>query len=635
MSKSTAISGPDRAHKGDGSAARFAMEALPQPLAGCIASIIKAARLWKSEREEVMRELTAHAQDAIKAGRDPQEIVASMGDPVTVGRLLRRSSRRKRPLAWQIWRRSKQALGLAVLVVVVGYAGLFVRFYVGSPTINYNYIAELNERGKAFSEDQHALPAYNALQQAWARELKLLEAAKDETEQTLSQSELNELRWAHENIPRSTAEYSNYDLLLEAHERLRPLIDEAVRASNRPVLGVLYSDRHEQTVSEDGVWTTTILPPSEDPAEGGSLVGVLLPWLTETRKHAQLFAFDAMLAARNGEPERAVSSLSATFNTARLIGQEHTLIASLVAMAVQTMGEDVLLRMLHEHPGLLNAQHLRDLAHAIASSSQVTQRLDFATEKRMFRDMLQRVYTLEADGDGRLTPKAMELLNQFIEPKITYFSDNMVDAPTGATQFAGPVAMVAYGSRRDQEEMYDRLISLAEAMLQESPGSAAYARLHERHQALASQLQDSARYWMVERLAPAFGRSVSSAHSTAAHTDATLVVIALHVHHQQTGQWPQILSELTPGLLPRIPDDLFDPAGQIKYRVIDNTPFVYFIGSNGVDDGGTHPKSASLVRGVRSFELRYGRGYPYGLSSDPTVPENQADWVIYPPHPES
>jgi hypothetical protein len=365
------------------------------------------------------------------------------------------------------------------------------------------------------------------------------------------------------------------------------------------------------------------------------LVGVLLPWLAETRNHARLFAFDAVLAARNGEPERAVSSLSAVFNTARLIGQEHTLIASLVAIAIQALGEDVLLRMLHDHPGILDAQHLRDLAHVIAASSQVAQRLDFATEQRMFRDMLQRAYTLEADGDGRLTPQALELINEFIEPDFDFFLDVTVVSPSAATRFAGPVAMVAYGSRRDQEEMYDRLIAIAEAMLQESPGSAQYARLHERNQALASQFQDSARYWMVQRLAPAFERSVSSAHSSAAHTDATLVVIALHVHHQQTGQWPQTLSELTPGLLPQIPDDPFDPAGQIKYRVIDNTPFVYFIGSNGVDNAGTHPKSASLIRGVRSFELRYGRGYPYGLSADPTVPENQADWVIYPPHPES
>ena len=120
---------------------------------------------------------------------------------------------------------------------------------------------------------------------------------------------------------------------------------------------------------------------------------MLLPALGQARGIAQLIAFDALLAARDNNPDRAAESLTAIFNTARLIGQEHTLIASLVAIAIQTEGENMLLHILYNHPDLLNESHLAAIAHTAAVSGRTARQLDFATERRMFGDFLQRAYT--------------------------------------------------------------------------------------------------------------------------------------------------------------------------------------------------------------------------------------------------
>jgi hypothetical protein len=591
---------------------------LPDPVAQRIAAIVRATRLWKSEQSDIARELIAHAHDALSTGRSPEQTADSLGDPTTIAPLLRRSAHRKRPWHWHARHRTLQAIGVSLLALIGVYTVLFVRFNTGSPTITHNYLAELNERNAAFSEDERALPAFEALERAWSpvfRELLTFDT-RDQNGNELPQH-------ATERFPYTPPNARGYAELVAAHARVRPHIDDAITASRLPTLGILYSDRYEEVTNENGTIEYKMLPPTEDPALGGTVIEVLLPWLGHARNNSKLIAFDAVLAARDNDPDRAAESLSAVFDTARLIGQEHTLISSLVAIAIQTMGETVLLQILHDHPNLLTESHLTAIAHTAATSGRVARGLDFETERRMFGDFLQRAYTDDGHGDGRLTAEGIRLA-LLMNGVMPGEPDDLARTDILPMRFTGPVAMLSFGSRRDQREMHERLMRLAESLLAATPGSDTHRRLHREADELTETLRSDPRFRMAEILTPAFTRAVETAHKSHAHTNATGTTIALHIHHQRTGHWPDTLDDLTPHLLPAVPEDPFDPGRPIKYRLIDAVPHVYFVGADGQDNAAARAP-ASAERDVGSLELRYARNL------DPAEGTLGADLVIFPP----
>lgn len=596
---------------------------LPEPITKRIAAIVRATRLWKSERADIARELIAHAHDALAAGRSPEDTADSFGDPAIVAKLLRRSASRKRPWYWQARHRILQALGISLLAIVATYAVLFVRFNTGSPSITRNYIAELNQRNAAFPESQHALPAYDALAIAWSPIKEELLAQARVLEQSINDPDTNA---AIHNIPLAFPDDPGYEQVASAHDRILPEIDRVIAASRLPTLGVLYSDRFEEITDEHGQTRYRMLPPTEDPALGGNLIGVLLPWLGEARTIARLITFDAVLAARANNPQRAAESLTAVFDTARLVGQEHTLIASLVTIAVQSEGERVLLHILHNHPDLLTESHLTAIAHTAAVSGRIAHNLDFETERRMFGDFLQRAYTDDGHGDGHLTAEG-DLLTILMTSGTG--DAGPYDEPgynTLPTRFAGPVAMLAFGSRRDQQEFHDRLMDNAEALLAAPPGSPDRQRLLKEVKDLEHELETDPRARMAALLAPAFTRCIETAHKSKAQTDAALATIAVHIHHHRTGRWPDTLADLTPHLLPTIPQDPFDPGQPIKYRVIDNTPHIYFVGADAVDNDATRANESQDLD-ITSLSTRYN-------PNPDTLAEIQGvDWLIFPPDP--
>lgn len=591
---------------------------LPDTVAQRIAAIVRATNLWKSEQADIARELIAHAKDALSAGRAPEDTAESLGDPRTVARLLRRSAKRKRPWHWQARHRTLQAIGISLLALIGVYIVLFVRFNTGSPSIDRHYIAELNERNAAFPEDQHALPAYDALAIAWGpiNRLHITHA----TTQPLDDPDAYA---AFTNMPFASPDDRAYDQLIAAHQRLLPEINAVIAASRLPTLGVLYSDRSEEFTDEHGQTRYRILTPTENPALGGNVIEVLLPWLGETRTIARLLAFDAFLAARDGNPDRTAESLTAVFNTARLVGDEHTLIASLVALAVQSLGESVLLHILRDHPDLLSESHLTAIAHTAATSGRTARRLDFETERRMFGDILQRAYTDDGQGDGRLTAEGIRLVLEMNDVMSSDDDDRLDILPM---RFTGPVTMITFGSRREQREMHNRLMDVAENLLAAPPGSPESQRLLEQVHELEDELGSDPRVSMAALITPAFTRAVETAHKSQAATDAALTTIALHIHHQRTGRWPDTLAELTPHLLPAIPEDPFDPNRPIKYRLIEGVPHVYFVGANGIDNHATRAL-ANQHADITSFTTRY--------NPDPdTLAQIQGlDWIVFPPDP--
>ncbi|MHB1327867.1 MAG: ADOP family duplicated permease [Gemmatimonadales bacterium] len=66
---------------------------LPAVLAARVAEVVVASGLPEDRRSEVFRELVAHFEDGLAAGRTPEELLASFGDGKRAGALIRREKR--------------------------------------------------------------------------------------------------------------------------------------------------------------------------------------------------------------------------------------------------------------------------------------------------------------------------------------------------------------------------------------------------------------------------------------------------------------------------------------------------------------------------------------------------------------
>jgi hypothetical protein len=63
-------------------------QGLPDPLARHVADIVMSTDLREDRREEVFRELVAHFQDGLEAGRSADELLQAAGEPRRAARLI-------------------------------------------------------------------------------------------------------------------------------------------------------------------------------------------------------------------------------------------------------------------------------------------------------------------------------------------------------------------------------------------------------------------------------------------------------------------------------------------------------------------------------------------------------------------
>ncbi len=614
---------------------------LPASIAARIDDITRRTKLWATERADIARELAAHATDALGSQRDANDILTSMGDPKTVARLMRRSAKRKRSWLWQLRWWTSNAILVTLGTMTLAYAALFVRFNTGAPEVTRHFMAELNERNAGYAQDQHAWPAVEALWIEWKREdlrLSVIDNAEREAfilsgddpfEQTETRRERALGKWWN-----ATPEHSGYTEFRAFMDRIGPQIEAAARAAHLPTFGGLYSDRSEQVNIENASFSVTrTVPPSTRADETESLITVLLPWLSHTRKASQILLTDAYFAAESGDAQRAADRIESCALFGGLASDDGFVISYLVGMSIQQQSEKMLLRILHEQPDLFTDAQLVRLSHRLSSTARRTQQIDMRIERTMLLDVLQRCFTDDGHGDGRLTAAGFELFADEVfpiaGPSSQDFTLNGTAQPTTVARLLGPTALVTVASRREHIEAYDHLIGFMEAALKRDISPLRSAELMAELDAEFTEIvAEPLRFPILGVLMPAMGNSVRSVQTARAHTGAALLTVAAHIHHRRTGAWPNGASDLVPHLLPRAPEDPFNPGQPFRLLVREGRLLVYSLGSDADDDRGTiEPNESGFLdtSGVRDLSDRYPRGGATpGRITD-------GDWIIYPP----
>lgn len=554
---------------------------LPPRLGRIVRLVAGRARLFPRERAEVAREIAAHFRDALDAGTTETAIADAFGDPKVARRLVTRARRRGRPWPLQALALGVRGAALALLVALLVYAWLGARYLTARPALTLNFAREMNARTAAVPMDDRAWPVLleaivafgpfgpeeNEFMQTWPYLGPDGSPARAErgsmTEDERAEAWRASITW------------------LEAHEEAVAL---ARTVAARPALGAPIADALDPDLRDALLRTGREVDGAfePNPSENPMLMAILLPHLPEIRRLGRMLAFDARVAALDDDGARLMADLEAVRGLARLANEPSTTIGQLVGLAIFAMHADTVRQVLREAPEALDDAGWRDVAHRTAAwEGGGDLRIDLASEHFMFEDMLQRMYTDDGHGDGRLTPQGFELLRSI--------RSDWGDAPAQsaldrAYRLTGPVFAELIAGRNEVRREHARLLALAESAT--GPLWATSPDAYEGE--LVRLMEDDVRamrYAPIVVLTPAMGDLNRVVELTTMRRDATLVAIAMELHRRRHGAWPAALDELVPGFLPAVPPDRWDGA-PLRYAVIDDRPVLWSVGRDRDDDGG-------------------------------------------------
>ncbi len=514
---------------------------LPDPVRDLIRRVSRGTRLWAREQEDVARELVSHFRGAAAEGASPEAAIRDFGEARTAARLIRRAKKRARPLIWHAWVRAWQAVGAAVLLLLGVYGFLALRLALAEPSITHDYVADLNAAALRLPEADRAWPLY---EQAEAALIPLPEHLR------------KHWGWIEPESPlwNDAADYVRGN---------RGAIELIRRGALKPALGLVLGEARASSARAGpgaGPPRSAGEPRSVEEAIGGAFDAT--GWL------AYLLLQDSRLAEIERRADGVEHDLAALIGMADQLRGGPTLLSQSLSVTLYGWAVQRLRDVLWRNPGLLSDAQLTALCHRLAAhGGGGPVRLDFGADRPSFLDMVQRLYTDDGRGDGRLTGRGVERLRSGTWP----WHDNLLPH----ADLARPLFPSLAFSRRRIVEEYDRLIGLAREEAATPPllrqGSLDKRFLARTGAGEGGGLLRQTRYSPLECHFEVLGSLIAGVERVTARRDGVLVVAALELHRRSHGSYPDTLDRLAPALLPAVPTEPFS-GRPYRYRLLDGRP---------------------------------------------------------------
>lgn len=562
--------------------AMLADAALPEQAKDLIYTVVKRTRLWRMEQVSVTRELISHFQDAIDEGVPIERAIKRFGDAKRASKLIRRAKLRNRPLAWQALKWARRAIA----ALIVFYVGAGVYFAMGSPSPSVDYLAKLNEPILATPESDWAWPIYRTTLKTFADDE--FPAADVPTDEGWDKT----VAWVMRNP--------------SALETIR-------RGARKSSLGAPLS-RQIDPEDDRAIGKTPSPQTAQDSLVSQSLVAVLLPQLRHMRTFTRALAADTIIAAQANDAARVESDLQAIFSLAEQLRKRDMLVTDLVGIGIRSIGLRAMGYVLEQHPTLLDDAALIRLAHRLSPLNNASDLVTFKGERYMFNDLVQRIYTDDGNGDGRMTTEGIQFLRS-LQPMVSTASRGDADAwfNKPAEIALGPAFCMISASRKNVMDEYNTYMDAQEARLARPLRDVHEPDPEARALSLRSDTITSLRYMLVRYFMPALNRVQVSAERVLSEQEALQTVIALELYRRHhDGQYPASLDVLSPRYLPRVPVDRIG-GSPLRYKLVDGKPLLYSVGADRDDDGGRPPADEPM----RAAEW---------TATKPV----DGDWVLYP-----
>ncbi len=618
--------------------------ALPEPVEGIIATTIARTKLWRDEREQIARELIAHAQDAIEAGRSPEQIVETFGDPRRVARLLRRSMKRKRPFVWQAYRFSARAVRFVLLVLLVSYGWLAVRFYLAEPKIRVNYAAQLEARNEGYRDDQKSWPILVECGLQWSQ---INYTLSNEQADRVMGLEPEQQITGMSIFPEVDPSHPDYSSIAQAVRDFSPNLAQLRDAAARPIVGVPVGYETTKIEWSGRSWTNGIVPAKPGAYEHRSLVEVLLPNLGYTRGLSQVLIFDARLALAEEDTGRAIEDYIAVLGLARQVRQEPFMISKLVGIAIHQLCMNEIQRVLGEHPDTFTRDDLTRLAHTHAQFAD-HHGLGLDTERYVFSDIIQRIYSDNGHGNGHLTAKGLQQLRSMYSPPEDLGVSAVIKESESLQAMTMPLSLIASNDRATELAFHRAAMDQFQLAIDQGPEwlPLVIKTMDEIDTEDSRSEENPMRYSLISIMMPALGQAVVRDYLHEQKKGAFSLMLAIESYRIETAELPESLAVLAPRYLPAVPEDLMDPGQPIKYLRSDDAYILYSVGSDGDDDNGAAPTPSNERYRIpeSQFELRFTQGYDpitgeamfeaYGkpVLAEPQGPDG--DWILIDTRPQ-
>lgn len=580
MSTATASPGGDTPRQTHASPAGVVADSqLPEPLGQRVLEVTGKLRLWKRERIDVAHELVSHFAEGLANGQTPEDLLANFGDPTHTARLISRAKRRQRPLWWKLTR----GFGFTLLALCTLYAGLAIRYASGRPTIAVDYFAQLNATTLATPVEERAWPRYRDAIMLLPR----FPATADD---------------AHDiDFGRVQPGTPDWDIAAKYALEYAHVLVQVRAASKLPVAGYVvgistdynpsYRPGYTPVGNPQSVQRTSTAPdklPKFYSSLDGALILAITPNLSVYRQLSRLLTFDARLAASRGDASRVVANLQAVNALARHAADPSgMLIGQLVGNGINWHNVYALGQIIANWPGVLSDADLLAISDSFnqwrANPTQHDDSINLEGERAVMYDLLQRIYTDDGHGDGRLVNidamRRLEAMNRTSESDFTPFLRYL-------PLINGPIASQVTATRAEMQRAYDDLLASAAqiAKLPLPQQQAAWAKAVQRYD--DSAMND--RHLPGSIVMPALGIANLSFSMATSQRDAAVAGIALERYRLAHGTYPATLAELVPEYLPSIPLDPWD-GKPIKYLPPDAsrpTPILYSVGENQIDNLG-------------------------------------------------
>jgi hypothetical protein len=280
-------------------------------------------------------------------------------------------------------------------------------------------------------------------------------------------------------------------------------------------------------------------------------------------------------------------------------------VSQIVALSIRRVAVHQADRWIATKPQMLGNDDLQALAHRLAEPDTATDLLRFAASQRIiFNDLIQHMYTDDGHGDGRMTRQGLVTLQPLSSPVLLA---------------GGPASLVLVGSRREVIAEHERMLRQAEAEiaqpLYQLDWKTSVSRLPDWQTSMLGQLH----FLPLHLMMPSHRSGKWAAEVYLAERDGILAAIALEAYRREHGSYPDSLGALSPALLPKVPIDRLN-GEPLRYRVIDGVAVVYSTGADGDDDGGRSP---------RGFDGEIQNlSAPAGIWGSNRVKDG--DWILHP-----
>ncbi len=539
--------------------------ALPAELRAIVVEVVRRTGLGPVERAEAAGKLIAHFREGLASGKSAERLAADFGRPRRAARIMRVARRQARPLAGRISLRAAQTASVLAALLVGLYVFATVRLLAARPGASRDYLAMANAPASVLPAGERAWPLYReAIIQLGEPPAAVSRPAVNPGDPKWDEA----ARWLWEK---------------------RDALGRARQAASMPDAGYMVGD--EVDPFDRALW-----PPARNAARAVGLQGAvtvsLMPYLREMRRLAALLCLDALRAAEVADARIATEDLLAALGIAGHAREQPFAFNDIVGADTVSLAATTLGGILSDQPDLFTDAQLGALAHKFWA---VPLRPRLEGERYLFEDFVQRAYSDDGAGDGRLTARGLELLG----------------ADAGAL---APVSTLLAAGRRATVEEFERWLQRIEAegarpLWQRDPAGVEHAL--DRCRASWSYCQ---RYMPVVLFMPSPAVALAEPELAGQERDAVCTAIALVIERRRRGAWAQRIEDLPPHVLPSPPADRFDGA-TLRYVLRGGRPLLYSVGPDCDDDGGRAALDAA--------------GRPRVAHSDAHPPPD-GDWLLWP-----